>query len=106
MLTRTHACCSDEVLHPENDGLRDALDGLQLGEVASEQGSTAGTGPPRQSESVPPRPDSGNEVNREDIRSSIPDDIKSSVPKPVVEGVQARPRRLAARMFCSAHAAR
>ena len=91
-LTCTRACRSDEVLKPEHSGLKDALDGLQLGEVASEQGSTAGTAPPRHSEGVPPRPNSAGEVKRDDIMSSVPDDIKSSVPKSVVEGVQVRMR--------------
>ena len=86
-------CGSDEVLDPEDERLREALKGLQLHEAASEQGSTAGTGPPRQPDEVPPRSRSSDEVNREDLRSAVPDDIRSSVPTPVVEGVQARSRR-------------
>ena len=87
-LTCTCPADSDEVLDAEHDGLQDALEGLQVGEVASEQGSTAGTAPPRQPDDVPPN--SSNEVKQEDLRSSVPDDIKSSVPKPLVEGVQVR----------------
>ena len=59
-----------------------------MDEAASEQGSTANTGPPRQPDEVPPRSHSSDEVNREDLRSSVPDDIKSSVPKPLVDSVQ------------------
>ncbi len=88
------ACRSDEVLNPEDERLRDALKGLQVNEAASEQGSTAGTGPPRQPDEVPPRSHSSDEVNREDLRSSVPDDIKSSVPKSLVHSVQVRVRCL------------
>jgi hypothetical protein len=81
-------CDSDAVLDLEHDGLREAVQGLQLGEATSEQGSTAGTAPARQPEDVPPLRSSLAGIKREDLLSSVPDDIKSSVPKDTIEGVQ------------------
>ena len=81
-------CGSDAVLDPEHDGLREAVEGLQLGEAGSEQGSTAGTAAARHPEDVPPLRSSSAGIKREDLLSSVPDDIKSSVPKDTIEGVQ------------------